>query len=234
MSGERKVLASIGAGSHGELLELTAPSFHAYAHRHSYDVILKTQLPAPERPASWSKIKLVRALLDKYDFPVWGDADAMIVDPGLDVLEFMDGFDLGLVAHQIGPTRIPNFGIFAVRSTTMAKNFLDCIWGEVRFWNHKWWENAAVLHLLGYQLEPEVRLVTPSPMIDRIAWLRSEWNSVVDDWALHPRIAHYSGHDQAARLLRLGRLRAEMLAAASSVDRVADTREDAKPNWSRS
>lgn len=213
MSRARKVLASIGVGPHVELLRLTAPSFEAYARRHGYDVRVETDLVAPERPASWSKVKLIRSLLDTYEFAFWVDADAMIVDSSLDIADVVDTFDAGLVAHQIGPTRVPNLGIFAVRSTKTGKDFLDRVWAQVAYWDHKWWENAAALHLLGYELEPEVRLVRPTPMLDRIAWLRSEWNSVVDDWAPRPRIVHYSGHDQTARLLHLSRHRDEILGA---------------------
>ena len=71
--------------------------------------------------------------------------------------------------------------------------------------DHKWWENAALLDLLGYDIETEpIRKVKSSPLDRRIEWLGNEWNSISLDAAAQPMIVHYPGHtnEDRKRLMR--------------------------------
>ena len=63
----RKVLCSIGAGPHAELLQITGPTFERYAKRHGYAVELSDQTPSPERYTPWGKIVLIQRLLERND-----------------------------------------------------------------------------------------------------------------------------------------------------------------------
>ena len=201
----RKVLCSIGAGSHTELLKLTSPSFAAYANRHGYDLDLRTELLVPDRPASSSKIRLLQELLGRYDLVMWVDADAAIVDASQDIAEPLGSQLIAMVAH-VTPEgdHIPNAGVLVVRSHRSVRAFLGAVWEQKQFIEHKWWENAAWLTLLGYELEPTVRLVKPTRMYYRTAFLSNEWNSVPGDSAERPRIIHCAGQDHVTRLRVLG------------------------------
>lgn len=213
---ERKVLCSIGAGAHEELLALTGKTFRSYAERHGYDLDLRTELVAKDRPASWSKVRLILDDLESYDVAFWIDADAMIVDDSVDVTTPLDGRSLGMVAHEIDGQRIPNFGVWVARGDRPTRRFLEQVWAQTQYVEHRWWENAAVLHLLGYELEPQVRQLRHTRFERRIAWLGTEWNSLVNAAAASPRIVHYPGHDQEARLQHLGAWLARVEAARES------------------
>ena len=60
-----------------------------------------------------------------------------------------------------------------------------------------------MLRLLGYELEPKVRLVAPTRMNKRVQFLDAGWNSVLVDPAPHPRVNHYPGRSQEYRLEHL-------------------------------
>jgi hypothetical protein len=202
-----KVLCSIGVGPHAELLDLTRPTFEAYATRHGYDLDLRTELVAPDRPASWNKIPLLRELLGRYKVVMWVDADAAIVDASEDIVEPMGQKLVAMAAHSTPEgDHVPNCGVLAVRSHRKVMAFLDQVWDQARFTHHKWWENGAWLTLLGYQLEPQVRMVRPARMYQHTAFLSNEWNSVPVDSAEFPRIVHCAGQDHATRLRILGDL----------------------------
>jgi hypothetical protein len=209
------VLCSIGAGPHAELLEISGQTFGIYAERHGYDLALRTELAAPERPASWSKVLVVQELLDTYDLVFWVDADAAIVDPSVDVADELDRrAQIGLVAHEYDGQVVPNCGVMVVRSRRAARRFLRAVWERTSYVDHKWWENAAVLDLLGYDLEPQVVLRRPSPMLRRVQFLDRAWNSVLVDESAHPRVRHYPGRSQEYRVERLRRDLALARAAA--------------------
>jgi galactosyl transferase GMA12/MNN10 family len=198
-----KALCSLGAGPHEALLELSRPTFEAYARRHGYELITSTEAD-PRRPPAWSKVPMIREALSAYELVLWIDADAVIVDGSEDVAaELRPDRFLGLVRH--GERKVPNTGVMLWRAGDPARELLDRTWNARRFVDHPWWENAALLDALGYALpsalEPRWRrlrrrqfhLARPSPLLGGTQFLPLEWNSVYLDRAPSPRIVHCVG-----------------------------------------
>ena len=209
-----KALCSIGSGPHEALLEISRPTFAAYAQRHGYELITSTQ-GDPRRPPAWSKVPMLLEALASFELVVWIDADAVIVDGRDDIAAELerDRF-LGLVRH--GEQAVPNTGVMVWRAGAPAVELLDRTWSARRFVHHPWWENAALLSALGYDLpsalEPRwrrlrrrrFRLAHPSPLLAGVQFLPLEWNSVYLDRADEPRIVHCVGVpvEQRARDMR--------------------------------
>jgi hypothetical protein len=195
----RRVLCSLGAGPYEELLAISSITFEAYAARHGYDLRLSTRLLDTARPPAWTKIALVRELLDGYDEVLWVDADAIFLDVSKDIAELVrPDKDLYLVEHRWEADetwRSANTGVFLVRSTRWARRFLDRVWAAERYIDHPWWENAAVLDLLGYELPPDLtppRKVRRTPFESRVQLIDLEWNSTEGaSRAPRPRIRHH-------------------------------------------
>ena len=81
-----KALCSIGSGPHEPLLEISRPTFAAYAERHGYELITSTEAD-PRRPPAWAKVPMLREALAAYDLVLWIDADAVIVDGTRDIAD---------------------------------------------------------------------------------------------------------------------------------------------------
>jgi hypothetical protein len=199
----RKVLCSIGSGPYSELLDVTAPSFERYAAVHGYDLILLRHDLAPRRPSSWSKVVLLQQLALAYDFLLWVDADAVIVDPSRDFVEELRPGRHRYLAHRLRGQVVPNCGVMGLRGGRRAERLLSRVWNSTRFIEHGWWENAALLHLLGYDHSPPV-----GP--NRLTWDRvrtqfvdGAWNSIPLDSCTHPRIKHYPGEGLAQRRAKM-------------------------------
>ena len=128
---------------------------------------------------------------------------------------------LALVRH--GEQQVPNTGVMLLRADDRARELLDRTWHAKRFVHHPWWENAALLHVLGYDLpdalDPRLRArlsralgrrprpfreARPSPFAAAVQFLPLEWNSVYLDRAEAPRIVHCVGVpvEQRARDMR--------------------------------
>ena len=193
-----RVLCSLGIGPYSELLEVVSVTFEAFGARHGYDLALSTDTLAPERPPAWSKIRLVRELLERYDEVLWIDADAIFVDISKDIADVIrPEKDLYLVEHiweANDQWRSANTGVFLIRSTEWSRRFLDAVWNQERFIDHPWWENAAALDLLGYEVPADLSPPTKrrrTEFDDRVELIGLEWNSTAGaSVAPHPRIRH--------------------------------------------
>jgi hypothetical protein len=143
-----KALCTIATGRFQELLDIAGPTFERYAARHGYVLDVRTELLAPERPPSWSKVVLLRELVAKHRFAMWVDCDAIIVDSTRDLAdERRRGKHAYIVEHHYQGQRIPNFGVVGMRGSAWSERFLDQVWSMTEYLDHKWWENAAVLDL---------------------------------------------------------------------------------------
>jgi hypothetical protein len=203
----RKALCSIGAGPHEALLAVSEPTFRAYADRHGYDVITSTTAD-PSRPPAWAKVPLLRQTLDRYDLALWIDADAVIVEDRDDVAaELRPDAQLALVPHRRDGELIPNTGVMLWRSGEYARALLDRVWAGKRYLDHPWWENAALLDALGYDVPRFNRFdrllrrrLRPAPPSPAVQFLPGHWNWSYLDRAESPRIVHCLGVPVEQRL----------------------------------
>lgn len=199
------VLCSIGAGPHEELLRITSPTFEAWAQRHGYDLDLRLTTPSPERPPSWGKVRVVAERLDSHDVVIWLDADTVVVDPKPDLAALVDRRrPLALVAHRYHGQTVPNLGVFVLRSTRTTRRLMADLWSMEEYLQHRWWENAALLDLLGYDISSEpIRLERPTSLNKRIVQLDVAWNSIDLDPSASPIVKHYPGLSNDERRLRM-------------------------------
>jgi hypothetical protein len=202
------VICSMATGRHRELMAESVPTMLAYAQRHGWSVVLTSEELEPSRPASWSKVKLIQELIASYDFVFWVDADAIIVDLARDLLaEVGDDADAWFARHPQAydaDAAVLNAGVFLVRTSPFAKDLLQAMWDAEQFVDHNWWENAALLDLLGYSLDPPYAKVRESDWESRIGVLDLAWNSVPGYCeSPRPAVKHHarSDHDDFGRRL---------------------------------
>jgi hypothetical protein len=193
-----RALCTQATGAFTELLDISRPRMERYAQRHGWDLHVVAEDTAQGRPAAWGKVRIVRDLLDRYDVVAWLDADTVIVDLERDLAgELRRGKDLYLVEHHNGPSGevTANTGVFMLRSGRWARRLLDQVWERRDLIDHRWWENAAIMELLGYRIDPQ-----PATHDRRTRWLRRTrfldvaWNSLPHwDASREPVIKHYAG-----------------------------------------
>ncbi len=203
------MICSLATGRHRELLTESAPTLQAYARRHGWDIVLSCE-SLTTRPPSWAKVALITELMASYEMVFWIDADAIIVDLERDVLAEAGAdadADIWFARHRQErdpDATVLNAGIILARSSPFARGLFDAMWHETEFIDHNWWENAALLHLLGYSLETPFAQVRESPWHDRVGELDLAWNSVPGYCeSPQPAINHHarSDHDNFDRRL---------------------------------
>jgi hypothetical protein len=202
--GASRAICSLAVGSYLDLLPVSGASFLEYGRRWGWDVVLSAEDLADGRADPWGKVRLVRELLDDYEFVLWLDADAIFVDARADVAEeVVEGCDLYLVEHRWGdpPSAMPNAGVMLFRSTPWSRSFLERMWACEHRAFHAWSDNAALVELLGYELEP-VQLVRPTADLERVRFLPLAWNSISVSESARPFVKHYAGQGLPVAELR--------------------------------
>jgi hypothetical protein len=223
---QRRVLCSSATGPFVSLLEVSAPTLEAYARRHRWDLVLGREDLAGGRPAPWGKLPLVRSLLADYAVVAWIDADAIIVDLGSDLADELEpDRDLYLVEQWGGVPydndQVANSGVFMVRAGEWTDRLLDEVWRCEHLSHHRWWENAALMQVLGYDIDRSpVRRDDANPWLQRVKFLDLSWNNI-PYWSRspRPRINHYGALPvPRRRLLMLDDLTTTMIRRRSTSD----------------
>lgn len=181
----RRAICSLALGMHSHLQAVASPTLVAYAKRWKWDVVLSSENLANDRPPAWAKVRLMQQLLDEYEMILWIDSDALIVELDRDIMAELPqtNSDIYLVEHaQAAPENavVPNSGVLLLRRSPYTADFLKRMWDMTEFIEHNWWENAALLAMLGHSLEAPWQLIEPTSDRAHVGFLDLAWNSVPD------------------------------------------------------
>jgi hypothetical protein len=196
-----RCIVTYAAGAHEELLDIALPTYRAFAHRHGYDLRVGEKLT--DLPPAWNKIPLlIQALGQGYDELVWFDCDLVVVDPSEDFPpmndDSHDNAAHSLVRHFDNYSEVPNSGVW--RLNKRALPLLKMVSELEVFTNHGWYEQAALMTLMGYIVPPEgtpfadtkCRCVHPTKWYTACSFMRLCWNSHPNYRADNPKIVHCS------------------------------------------
>jgi hypothetical protein len=192
-----RVICTVATGAHVGLLDIALPSLRAYANRHHFDLVAVRHDTAFGRPVAWGKLPIIHGLLNaSYKLVVWIDADAIIVNLEPNIAdEVRPGKDLYLVEHYFEPSgeATANTGVMMIRAGDWARQLLAAAWARTDLIQHQWWENAAIMQLLGYRTEVgSARPERDTEWRERTQLLDLAWNSTPRYVASpNPIINHY-------------------------------------------
>jgi hypothetical protein len=197
-----------------EIADRTLPSMRRYAD--TFGLELLSMSPEQDRPPSWGKITRIREVLQSgFDYCFFVDADAMFVRFDEDIRDHITAAkDLYLCwcsprtseKYNVWPAHF-NVGVMIWRNCAWSIDFLNEIWRQSDFIHHAWWEQAAILNLLGYR--SALGQGKDDPDQDRMAHvqrLSTDWNVLVGHTiGPDPIITHFAGRSKALRLVGLDR-----------------------------
>jgi hypothetical protein len=200
----RKALATIGTGAMRPVLDQSLHTFRRFGERHGYDVVVGGEEVIEDRAPAWNKVVLLQRLLPQYDYVLWIDADAIILDDSVDPTSLMAADDYqALVRYVWNDEECACTGVWLLRNVEKARAFLSAVWegGDGYLRLHPW-EQAAAMRLLGYSVDPD-RFVAATEWTDGTLWLADEWDTIpafTQDRRLVPcRIRHYARETNGVR-----------------------------------
>src|SRR6266702_1531010 len=140
------------------LAAITIPRMQAFAETHGYEKRV-IHGDSWKRPRGWLKIEVIRAALeDNFDFVLWMDVDAIVLRNDIDVrTAAVDEAHLHMAWHGPDTSEIlaadfvPHFnsGVMLIRVHDWSREFFRRVW-EIDEFPHPWFDQATILHLLGY------------------------------------------------------------------------------------
>lgn len=176
------------------IADVTVPLMQQYAARHW--LRFATCDLTGERPASWMKLPAILASLRETECVVWIDADVVIEDGTTSIMNHVPTTCWqAMVEHDTPSGNVPNCGVWVVRRA-MDQTLREA-WECGRHVHHPWWEQAAVLKLMGYRVDgAHATLDTPTTLYERTAFLRATWNDHPHDAnrETHVRFRHCTGY----------------------------------------
>lgn len=176
---------------------ICAPSMankQAYADAHGYDFIVDDDAidrSAPTR--SWSKLLAMRKHLPRYDFLLYVDVDAVVMNPETRLEDIVDfDYDQVLAADSNGV----HCGVWLVRNTPWTLWFLDELWARERVFED---ERRALHHLYA---STRSREVTKGPIYPNANTVRAR-TKIVHACAFDSQPWFYETGDFIIRLAEL-------------------------------
>jgi len=165
----------------GALSDISLRSLRHYCQRHGFRLTFQP-LESSGRPISWSKIPLIQeAFRQGAEFVWWVDVDVVVVDPSRSIRDVIEpGKDLYLVKHDDGRRTNPNGGVMLLRNSPWTVDLLERLWDLDVYTDHKWWETAAIIHLLSPESFADSGIPDARDRIPDgpVKWLGLEWNSI--------------------------------------------------------
>lgn len=183
-------------------------SKRAYAARHGYTYVeLGEEWWDRTRPLAWSKVPAwihYSGLVGEYDYIWISDADVYITNPALrledHVLPYMPAGKELMLTYDVCAHL--NTGNMIVRPGAWAVDFWRRVWAEESCINHQWWENAAVVKILGQALERDLEAVE----VCMKSWVFNAYIQGLPGrrlWLPGDFLVHYAGVYDAVLMARL-------------------------------
>lgn len=200
----KRAIVTYATGNHLELLDAALPTYAEFASRHGYLLVIGSRMT--NLPPAWNKIPLLIDALSRFDEVVWFDCDLVVVNSAEDFPPMRDESIHAMVRHFEGASEVPNSGVWRVRKGILP--LLEKILDLEVFENHGWWEQAALMTLMGYCVPPQghdfpathCRCVRPTKWYAGCEFMRLAWNSHPNYRSDKPRIIHCSYPDMQQRL----------------------------------
>jgi hypothetical protein len=203
-----RAIVTLAIGEHEKMLEIAAPSYRAFAKRHGWELFRATDI-GRDRPPPWYKLQALMKTLPDYDEVLLLDADTLIVD-GREDLTAPDWAWQAMVNHHTGDGFVPNTGVWLCRKPMLS--ILERAWDLTEYIHHGWWEQAAVMHLMGWAVNAPAHLVEGTELHKRTHFLNASWNVHVwdDPQPEHHRILHATMYRDRCKIMLEWAKRAEV------------------------
>ena len=181
------------------------------------------KMPSTGRPLSWNKIKLLQEEIKKgeNEFIMWIDADAFFHKDAKNILYELDSnHEIFLVNHYCSVHKGSKFkntiltinrincGMMIFKVSQFNLDFLEKVWNEDKYINHVWWEQAAIMDIIGLKAEITNNLndnIGDDFYLKKIRFLSKEWNSIpsnneISNESVNPSIIHLAGINNFERI----------------------------------
>ncbi|MBA3721550.1 MAG: class I SAM-dependent methyltransferase [Parachlamydiaceae bacterium] len=172
-----------------------------YCQQHGYDFICGEEILDYTRPIPWSKIQIILKTMENpsYKWIFWTDADAVIMNHGIQLEDLIDDKYNFIVSRD--PNNY-NTGHFLIKNCEWSREFLKQIYSHTECIDHEWWEQQAVI--LELETKPELHSLTkviPQRLFN--SYPKSIYDSLTATYQTGDFIIHFAGTREKPELKTL-------------------------------
>ena len=141
------VLSLAVGNTYKNIVEPSQLTKRNYCNMHGYDYVEDNSMHDKSRPIPWSKLLLIKKYINSYDYLVWMDADAMIMD---NTQKIEDKLHLMKDKHMmvVSDWKQINSGVIFIKNTgEIVSSFIDRWYDQTEFINAEDWEQTALIHM---------------------------------------------------------------------------------------
>lgn len=177
----RIAICSHGDSNMNDWKKYSFPNFMKYCQKHNYTFIGSNRR-FDDRHPSWARLPMILEIIARYDWVVWIDPDALIVDTNKKIEDYLsDDF-----SFRISKTGVINHGVWFVKNSQLGIQILQDTYNQTQFIDHIWRENQACIHLFTN--------VYPQETMDNIRIdLNADYNVFAKNFKAGNFIIHYPG-----------------------------------------
>lgn len=190
----RVIVTSHEGDEFDRIAEITLPLISAYATRHGIKHIDITPPGFVKRPASWKKLIAICDGFSDHDEVLWIDTDVVVVNGEDNIFDATPkSAAQAMVRHSTCEGDVPNAGVWLLRRT-MLPVLMSIAMADSAV-SHRWWEQAALLTVMGF-VESEGRCSHQheTSLFRDTAWLDESWNLWRESpVGVKPRFRHACG-----------------------------------------
>ena len=181
------------------------------------------EMPVTNRVPTWNKIISIKEqiLKKENDYIMWVDADVFFPKDAENILSTIeDNFEIYLTSHYssvfkgsnfkntILTTKRINCGVMIYKVSDFCVKFLNDVWNKKEYLDHFWYEQAAIMDLIGLKADITGNLEDnkgDDTYLNKIKFLPKEWNTIpsfseISSESLRPSIIHLAGMEDKDRI----------------------------------
>jgi len=208
--------------NYNEIGKFTTATMSNYAKKYNFE-FESIPMDVTGRPQSWNKINLIQNEIkkNKNDYIMWIDADAFFSNEAENIASVLnEKFEIYLSSHYCGvfkgsiykntilTTQRINCGVMIFKTSDFSSSFLQKVWDYEKYINHTWYEQAAIMDLVGLKADISGNLndnIGNNYYLKKIKFLNKEWNSIpsfseISTESIRPSIIHLAGMSNVDRL----------------------------------
>lgn len=208
--------------NYNEIGNITKKTMRNYAQKFGFEFEF-LEMPNTGRSQTWNKIISIKdqILKKNHDFIMWLDADAFFPNDAENVVSILnDNHEIYLSNHYcsvhkgsnykntILTTNRINCGVMIFKVSEFNINFLNKVWSSEKYINHHWFEQAAIMDLIGLKADITGNLNDNQGndfYLEKIKFISKEWNSIpsfneISTESIRPSIIHLAGIENKERI----------------------------------
>lgn len=157
-----------------------------YSKKHNYDYKFDDEdFYDNTRPKPWSKINQILKYIDKYEYVVWIDADALIMNSDVKLEYIIENYMKDNLIMMAQDWICINSGVMFLKKSDKVIEFFKKVYSQEQFINSPCWEQDSIKYLIDTNWENCNSYINILPIYQQTIFNSFHYNYDINNFILH-------------------------------------------------